>query len=40
LAAGTLISSIAATSAAGQPSTSRRISTARWRGGSSWISAM
>jgi hypothetical protein len=40
LTAGTLISSSSATLLAGQSSTSRRISAARWRGGSSWITAM
>jgi hypothetical protein len=33
------MSSSPATSAAGKLTTSRRISTARWRGGSSWIAA-
>ena len=35
-----VVSSTRATSAPEKPSTSRRISTARWRGGSSWSAAM
>jgi hypothetical protein len=34
--AATLVPSISAVSLAGQPSTSRAISAARWRGGRSW----
>jgi hypothetical protein len=36
----TVVSSVAATSAAEKPSTSRQMSTARWRGGSSCRAAM
>ena len=39
LAAATLVSSSEAVSAAGQPSTSRRINAARWRGGSTCMAA-
>ena len=39
LTAATPVSSSSATSAAGQSSTSRSTSTARWRGGRSWITA-
>jgi hypothetical protein len=40
LTAATGMSSASPTSAAGQSSISRSISTARWRGGSSWMTAM
>ena len=39
MAAATLISSMSAVSLADHSSTSRRISTARWRAGRSWITA-
>jgi hypothetical protein len=39
LAAATVVSSRSAVSLADQSSTSRRIRTARWRGGSSWMTA-